>query len=106
MFQELAKRRANLQVSKALGKPGRKGDDETFPWASCNGENHAEDHQALKKRLAPCVSWSSRDAEHLGGPAKGHVTALGLPAAERECFDTTWPRDLTVSSLVLHVRKA
>lgn len=45
---------------------------------------------------------SSRDAEHPGGPAKGHVAPPRLPAGEREGFGTTWPRDLAVSSLVFH----
>lgn len=93
-------------MSKALGKPGRKGDDETFLWANWQrGESCEGSPGRLEKRLAPLMLWSSRDAEHLGGPAKGHVTALGLPASEREGFDTTWPRDLVVSSLVLQVWK-
>jgi len=40
-------------VSKALGKPGRKGDDETFLWASCNRGNHVEDHRAGWKTVLP-----------------------------------------------------
>lgn len=52
-FQELAKQRDNLQVSKALGKPERKGDNETFLWGSCNGGNNGDDHQAGWRSILP-----------------------------------------------------
>lgn len=74
-------------MSKGLGKPGRKGDDETFLWASYNGaESCGGTPGGLKNRLAPHVPWFFRDAEHPEGPAKGCVTALGLPAGREGGF--------------------
>lgn len=58
----------------------------------------------MEKHLALHMPLSFRDAEHPGGLISSHVTPLGWPMGEGEGFVTTWPTDLTVSCLVLHIQ--